>query len=89
LFLTFDPMIGLSMDRTDSTSGALTTDDRRHYLVTRRLSSLLTKELDRTLQKKDSISGNSQETRLLSSSYLGENLLLDVCSVLLQGNRVF
>jgi hypothetical protein len=65
-------------------SGTLTTNDGSHHL-TRRWSSLLAKELDGTLQKKDSISGNSQETKLLSS-YLGENLFLDICGVLLQGN---
>jgi hypothetical protein len=67
---------------TNPTSGTLTTNNGSHDLVSRWRSSLLTKELDKTLQKKDSISGNSQETKLLSSSYLGENLFLDIRGVL-------
>jgi hypothetical protein len=67
-------------------SGALATNNGSHHLVTRRRHSLFTKELDRTLQEKDSISGNSQETKLLSSSYLGEDLLLNIHGVLFQGD---
>jgi hypothetical protein len=73
---------------TNTACSALATNHRSHYLVVRRWSSLLTKELDWTLQKGDSISGNSQETKLLSSSYLGEDLSLDVCGVLFQGNHL-
>jgi hypothetical protein len=84
----FDPTIGLSTNRTNSTSGALTTNNGCHDLVVRWRSSLLTKELNQTLQKKDSISGNSQETKLLSSSYLGEDLLLNVLGILFQGDNL-
>jgi hypothetical protein len=64
----FDPTISLSTDRTNSTSGVLTTDNGRHYLMMRRWSSLLAKELHRTLQKKDSINNDPQKVKLLSSS---------------------
>jgi hypothetical protein len=41
---------------------------RTHNLVTRQRSSLLTKELYGTLQKKDSINNNPQKVKMLSSS---------------------